>query len=788
MNDDTANQSEGAIFDTRKDAGEGGAGEVKLWMTAIDLASKDEEKWRTKQARGVVDKFKAAGGGTAMPSFNILFSNTETIIPAIFNSDPIPDIRRRFGDEDPAGKVAGQVAERAVAYQIDAYDLNNAMQLAVMDMVLPGRGVTRIRYKPVTDADTGQAYEAVCAEHVQWDDFRRGPGRAWDEVPWVGFKHLLTREQVVQLNSRVGASIPLDQTIDGVDKDRKDENESHDVFKRLLVWEVWDKETRRVLFIAPAYKVAPLLIEDDPMKLEGFFPIPRPLYAIRTTDSLIPIEPYRLYEKQAEELDIITKRIKAIVQVLKWRGIRAVTEDDGAFDQLSEADDGELVPATSVMSLLSAGGGLDKAIWLMPIEQAVQVVRELYAAREQVKQTIYEITGIADILRGSTEASETATAQQIKAQWGSLRIQRMQTEVARYARDLIRLMVEVICTRFDWPTLSAMTQTELPTNAQMQQAQAMMQQAQQEPPPPEIMASLQAVLDADATVEQVEEILRSDMLRCYRIDVETDSTVRGDVQGQQENLSNFVQGFGQFIQAVGPAVEAGVMQVDEATDLLTGFARVFKLGRQAEDALDRLGKRAQEQARNPQPPQEDPQIAMEREKLAADKEERAARLQMEQEAKAAEMGMKQAEQQQSMSIAQRKADFEERQAERQAAMEQRKLEQEHQFREREFAMKEEEAVARVGLDMAKLREGQSARKEGYEREDSLRKADGLAPGTYEEDVKEVTEGLKALAEVLMENTKAQQEQTKALIAAMTAPKRVVRGANGRAEGVETVLN
>jgi hypothetical protein len=72
-----------------------------------------------------------------------------------------------------------------------------------------------------------------------------------------------------------------------------------------------------------------------------------------------------------------------------------------------------------------------------------------------VKQTIYEVTGISDIVRGASKANETATAQQIKGQWAGLRISTRQKRFADFARDLIRLKAEVIAERFDPQTLSA---------------------------------------------------------------------------------------------------------------------------------------------------------------------------------------------------------------------------------------------------------------------------------------------------------------------------------------------
>jgi hypothetical protein len=64
-------------------------------------------------------------------------------------------------------------------------------------------------------------------------------------------------------------------------------------------------------------------------------------------------------------------------------------------------------------------------------------------------------------------------------------------------------------------------------------------------------------------------------------------------------------------------------------EVYTAFARNFKLGRQAENALDGLADQAREIAQ--QPPPEDPQIAIEREKVANQAKEAEAKMALEKE-------------------------------------------------------------------------------------------------------------------------------------------------------------
>lgn len=632
MIDDTGFSPVVGDLEKPSDAGKGPAGQVKLWLKAIDLADKEEEKWR-ERGNEVIKFYRDASGSTDAVDkrykYNILYSNTETMAPALYNSDPVPDVRRRFGEPDPIAKAAALVLERVVSYSVDQYDFRATMDAAVKDFLLPGRAVTRVRYKPymekrfervsvlkgengyakadgtplpmegeeIPDVKTdeagsyidGEAYEAVSyeevyCEHVQWSDFRRGPGKTWDEVPWIAFKHNLTRDELKKLNPQVGEIMPLDGSIANDDKQSTSEP-TPDIFKRGAVWEIWDKNTKTVYFIAPAYKHAPLKVQEDPMNLSGFFPIPRPLYAVETPETLVPVELFRLYRSQADELDTLTRRLTALTKVMKWRGIYGTTDDGTAYmDQLRNAMDGDLVPSQSAFAFGNQGG-IGNYIWIMPLAELSTVIDKLSLRVEQVKNNIYEIMGIADILRGSTQASETLGAQQIKAQWGSQRLSKMQAAVQRYARDLFRIMCEIVGEKFSPETLATMTGLELPASKEAiaQQAQLTGQQ-----PPPEVVAS--------PTWEEVMTLLKNDAKRSFRVDIETDSTIQADEQRFQRNLSEFATSFGPMAKGIIDLSTAGILPPEAGVSFMQALARGFKLPRQAMDALEQVAS---------QPPKQD---------------------------------------------------------------------------------------------------------------------------------------------------------------------------------------
>jgi hypothetical protein len=632
---------------------------VARWLAEIELASNEEKDWRTEaeEARNI---YRAEKEGVHR-RFNIQYSNVQTECSTLYNSTPVPDVRARYNDQDEVSRLSSQAIERALSYCLDSYDFDTMMKSVVQDMRLAGRGVPRVRYTPYEYQ--GKVYEEASCEHVLWKHFRRGPANAWVDVPWISFELFLTRDQLTELAPEIGGGINLDFSLSDGGNQKADA--APNVFKRARVWEIWDKTTRKVIFIAPSYSAGPLRVEDDPLGLIGFFPTPEPIYAIKTSDSLVPVCPFRIIKPLVEELEEVTCRIVALIKVIKWRGYQHPSLP--SFERLEEAADGELIPATEDILALATSGGLDKFIFLMPIQEAVKTVEALYIQREQIKQTIFEVSGLSDIMRGSSDPNETLGAQEIKAQFGSMRTQEQQKDVQRLCRDLMRLKAEVICNLFDPANIQMMTGMQQPSQEQVSQAQQQLQQmqaqqqaaqaqAQQPPrtllggrlpappqaqppaPPPVDPAQMEQLQTTAKAVpwEKIVEVLKGGVTRAYRIDIETDSTIRGDVRYLQEQTRAFLEGSGSFFQSFAPAVQTGFLPKDVAIDLYASSTRLLKLGKQAEDALSRWSQAANDEAKNPQPPPPSPEEI----KAKADAEANQQKMQMaERQAQLKEQGM-----------------------------------------------------------------------------------------------------------------------------------------------------
>jgi len=664
----------------------------KYWLAAIQLADKTEKDWR-EDAKVAIRQFRSDKDTYRTGRFNILYANMQTICPAIYNSWPEADVRARFGEAMPVemppvdqnnpqavemAKAAtaaeqakadalnkdrsnvSQSIERGISVQADLYDYDDALRAANQDRELLGRAITRVRVnlvqqEPTTDQETGnQIPGAVVSKHVtwepvQWDQFRLGPAKQWADTPWIAFGWPMTRDELEGINDKLAWKVKLDLTVEGQpDKDAQ----TPDMFKRAMVWEIWDRTERKVYWLAESYDQGPLKVEDDPYKLRQFFPIPKPLVAIRTTDTQVPICPFSVWQAQQTEMDSLTRRIGALISVIRWRGVY-----DGAFEAAVNAmknlDEGELAPAPQSARAL-VEGDIAKAFWLMPIKEAIETLKQLYESRELCKQVIYELTGVADILRGASEASETATAQQLKAQWGSLRLQDAQRAIQVHARDLMRLTADLMGLHFTTEEMYAMTGIQL-------------------------------------TPSQ-EKLFRTDIAREFNLDIETDGTIKADLSRAQENVGGFVTGLGGYFEAVGPAVQARYMTPVEAVGLARTFARNFKLGRQADHILDEWQKRLEAEAKQPPPPPPpDPKVQAAQIKAQADAQAaqaEVASVQMKAGIDQQMMQMEGAQKEREFQMDMTRMDREDQRDAQQHAMQMQTAQQDQALKERDQAIQE----------------------------------------------------------------------------------------------------
>ncbi len=633
------------------------------WSSEIDFAQKDEKykNWIDRSEKIVKryrDERKNSTAEFGKRRYNILWSNVQTLGPAVYGKMPKPIAERRFLDKDPTARLASMMLERTLGFQMDTCGFHQSTTKAVTDYLLPGMGQVWLRYEPEFESaevleankeversekeDTAEeqaelgdgapeeklTYERVCFDYVFYRDFLWGPARSWAEVPWVAKRSWMSKSEAIEAYGKEIA----DKMIfgDPKNKDWATANEPVQMgkSKKAEVWEIWNKANRCVYHIAPdTVGVVLKEEEDDPLKLEGFWPCPEPLFTTQTNDTLIPVPDYVEYQDQAAEMDILTQRIAVVTTAIRANGV--YNSEFPALQRLfQDGSDNKLIPVDS-WAAFGEKGGMEGAISLVPMDMLVKVLTELYAAREQVKQDLYEITGMSDIIRGASDPNETLGAQQIKARFATGRLGSRQQTVAEFCASAVRIAAEIISEVFQPESLKLMSGIDQMNRDEVRKAVEGVQPPPQpqtpegQPPDPQAQQQWQAQWDEakrqaaiQAQTKQNEEfqgaikLLRNDKLRGFRVEIETDSTIADDMGEDKAAATEFVSSLFKALEAAAPILETAPEMAKPVFETLLWALRKFRVGRTLEAsfeaALDDVEERIE--AMKDQPPPPDPEM------------------------------------------------------------------------------------------------------------------------------------------------------------------------------------
>lgn len=688
---------------------------IARYVEEIDLYDSEVKKW-DRQSKRIIKRYKDDRGGDGTIEsqerrFNVLWSNTQNLQPALYARNPKPDIQRRYKDADPIGRVASDVLERSITYFCDTDHFAAVSRQCVLDYLLPGRGTSWARYVPhfkpaeeVTDdigpgddqEDQAKApdeidYEEVVIDYVHRDDFGHNICRTWDEV-WAGWRKVyMTRRELAKrftdLDEAQIAEIPLDykkQDLEGKVID--------DGAAKAVIYELWDKTRKIAVWLHKSIPDA-LDLRPDPLRLEHFFPFPKPLLTNLVNDSLIPTPLYVEYQDQAAELDLLTARIAQMTKCLKVVGIYDASAE-GLNRMFNEGTENELIPVQNWAGMMEKGG-MDNAYSLVKVGDIAKTLLDAYSAREQVKRDLDEITGMSDIIRGATDPNETASAQKLKSGYANQRISDMQRDVQRFIREEIRIMTDIIANHFQMETIKQISGVRLLTAAEKQAYQNPLmghnggpamasgpgapmlpgqppaQPTTPPPLPPGVTPDQMEQMLTDPSWEEVEALIRNKALRCFRIDIETDSIIKADEEAEKASRIEFLKASGEFLQQAVTAGQEQPALIPLLGQMLMFGVRAFPVGKELESAFNSTLQKLEKEAANPQP-KPNPEMA----KIAADAQ--LGQQKMQQEAQLAQQKA-QLEAQVAQAEQQAQAQQSAQQNQMEAAREQRKLEAETQL-------------------------------------------------------------------------------------------------------------
>jgi len=736
------------------------------WYKTIMGYERSYKRWEARVDR-IVKKYKDDSRYDRNPNarFNILWSNVQTIQPAIFARLPRPDVSRRFRDNDPIGRVASMMLERALEFELEHYgDYKSAMNNAVLDRLLGGRGVAWVRYEPhivgeeagvpddgleVTE-DTDEAetmegmenedqerieYECCPVDYVHWRDFGHTVARTWEEVTAVWRRVYMNRPALVErFGEELGYKIPLDTKPD----DLKQSYKSDDGVYEALIYEIWDKETGKVLWISKS--LGKILDErDDPLQLENFWPCPKPLYSTLTTDSLEPIPDFVIYQDQARELDVLCDRIDGLINALKVRGVydASASELQRLF---SEGENNTMIPVHNWMAFAEKQG-MKGAIDLVDLAPFASALMSCYQAMEQVKGQIYELMGIADIQRGQTDPSETLGAQIIKSNNAAGRLKTQQHAVVDFATSLLTIKAQIICNHFTDDTLV------------------------------KISGAMQLSEQDRQLVPQALLLLRDEAAKNFRIEVTSDSMIYQDEQQEKADRTAFLAAVGQFISMALPTAQAAPEMTPMLLEMLKFGVTAFKAGKQLEGIIDQtaddMKKQYEASKGQPKPP------PIEIQKAQMDSQAKTQQIQMQAQ-------VEQAKLQGQMQLEKAKQEYQaqENQLKFQLEEQRNRMDREMEVKVAQMKMMTERntqvllahinngakiEVARIGAD----------------------ESGGEAAYMHEEDMAQAMQNpMETVASAINNNSNQMAMMIAEMMNKLNQPKTVIRGPDGKITGVQ----
>ena len=624
-------------IETAKQFPDDAVGWAQRWNVEMNAAKENQRAW-TERGDRVVKRFTDdREGDTRLAGetrVNLFTANVQTLRALLYGKTPQVDVKRRFADpNDDIARVAGEMLQRLLNTDIekDSDTYAESLESALSDRLLPGLGVVRCRYEaefedretpaitrldplsgqPVELApaftETVKKYECVPVDYVHWRDFRWSPCRTWDEVRWIAFRVPMTRDQLEQRVPQDAKLVPMTANRDKSKDTLQDATERNQAWQRAEVWEIWQKDGREVFWWVDGYDRI-LDRKDDTLGLDGFFPVPRPMFANLTTSRLMPTPDFTLAQDLYNEVDMVSTRITLLERAIAARGVYDKNSEE-VKRILSETVANELIPADN-FALFKEKGGLAAVIDWLPIDLFVGALEKLEAYRAQLMNLLFQVTGMSDIMRGQSTAGATATEQALKAKFASTRVQEFQNEFARFASDAQRIKAEIISKHYDEETISR-------------------------------DANVQFMFEGDQQAAgQAIQLLKSDFYQ-YRIEVKPESVAMADMASVKQERGEFLMAVATFLQSAAPVTQGAPWSAPYLLRMLQWSMAGFRGGSSIEGELDRMVTAAEQQLKMAEQQGPPPNPEVETAKMEMQIAQQQA--QMDMQIKQVEMQMKQQE-------------------------------------------------------------------------------------------------------------------------------------------------
>ncbi len=212
----------------------------------------------------------------------------------------------------------------------------------------------------------------------------------------------------------------------------------------------------------------------------------------------------------------------------------------------------------------------------MPLIDIVGALDKLRELRSESIELLYQVTGLADVLRGGGEGQYEGTGQAaLKAKFASIRVQAMQEEFATFASNLMAIKAEIICRHFSPRSIA-------------------------------IRANIEKTFDRDLAPQAI-ALLKDPNLARLRVVIRPESVAMTDFAQLKQERTEYITALATFMQSAAPLLEQDPQQRPFLMRLLQWGLAGFKGSSEIEGVIDKAIEAAEKANKEPQKP--DPAIA-----------------------------------------------------------------------------------------------------------------------------------------------------------------------------------
>lgn len=655
---------------------------AKYWTNQFSIARKKTKKWH-KDGEKVIDRFLGKPYTGDQVDFcetqlNLFYSNITTLKSMLFGQIPKVEVDRTFADaNDDTARVAGEIATRMLNQDIQdaGDDYATTLRSVLEDRLLPGLGTARVVYDfleeeievPAVMSEDGitelaPAYkkpkitqEWVDEVYVHWKDVLWSPCRTYAEMRWRAFRSYMDYNELVKrFGEEVAKQIPLNAK-NPMNKNTGISDQDSDPIAEAEVWEIWCKSTRTVFWFVEGMESI-LEEKEDYLELDEFWPDPPPLIANATTSEYMPRPDYALSQDLYREIDELETRITLLTRACKAVGVYDKS-CVAVARMLQEGVENQLIPADN-WAMFAEKGGMKGVVDWLPIEEVAGVVEILSKKQAEKIQQLYEVTGIADILRGASQPYEAAATSKAKVQFASIKVQALQEEFARFASDLQSKKLQIIQKHFQPECILYQSNIQQSMDGQDQQL-----------------------------VQNAIALLKNRNKARWRVQIRPETLAMADYAQLKIDRGEYITALSTFMQSAAPLATMDKQVVPILFQLLQWGLAGFKGSNQIEGVIDRAIAMYQKKADAPEQDKPDPEMI----KAQAKMQELQLKMQMDQQSHLQEMKQKQEEHRAEMM--QNQQEFQLRMAEMQ----------------QEFQMKMAQLLAEVQARKAEIADDAAAR-------------------------------------------------------------------------------